>query len=264
MFFLVSKAFWLLMQPISMVLLLIVLALVLMWLKRRRAAVFALAGAVLIQSVLGYTSLGYLMIRPLEERFAVPAVAPEKVDAIVFLGGATRARPSTARQIAELNDAGDRAVTTFMLAQRYPEARIVLTGGASFTDETETEAVTMQRFLTQLGVAPERLVLEDEARNTAENAAFSRDLIADSDGEGAVILVTSAFHMPRSVGLFEAQGIDVIPWPTDYRSAGTEGFGLDLANLSLNMETSTIAMREWIGLVAYHLTGRTKELFPGP
>lgn len=263
MFFVASKVFWLLAQPLSLLLLLVLAGLVLVLMRRRRSAVVVLGLAAILQAVLAYTSLGYLLIQPLEDRFAPPATPPDRVRAIVMLGGATLARPSTARGTTELNDAGDRLTTTLWLARLYPDARIVLSGGGGLVaGETESEAQTAERFFLAMGIEGERLVLEETSRNTAENAALTRDMLRG--GEGVVILVTSAFHMPRSVGLFRAEGVDVVPWPTDFRSTGTEGFGLDLANPSQNMDTATVAIREWAGLAAYYLTGRTGQLLPGP
>jgi len=261
MFFVASKVFWLLAQPLSIVFLLLLVGLVALVAGRRRLAAAGLVLALLVQGLVGFTSLGYMLIQPLEARFSVPTEPPEQVGAIVMLGGATLARVSTARQIAELNAAGDRLVTTLWLAERYPEAPIVLSGGSGLlSGDTESEATTAERLLMAHGVAAERLRLEGESRNTDENAVLTRELL--SGVEGPVVLVTSAFHMPRSVGLFESQGIAVIPWPTDYRSSGLEGFGIDIANPVQNLEVASIAIKEWIGLLAYHWTGRTEELLP--
>ncbi len=263
MFFAASKVFWLLVQPTSLVLLLVAFGLLLLVLRRRRLAITALALAVSVQFLIGFTSFGYVLIQPLENRFSVPTPPPEDVRAIILLGGATMARPSTARQVSELNQAGDRLTTTLWLAQRYPDALVVLSGGGGFLmGETESEAETMRRFLTSFGVSEARLVLEGQSRNTAENADFTRDMLGA--GEGAIILVTSAFHMPRSVGIYRQQGVDVVPWPTDYRSAGNQGFEIDIANPNQNLETATVAIREWIGLLAYHWTGQSSELLPSP
>lgn len=262
-FFVASKVFWLLAQPLSVVLLLLVLGLVLLWVHKRRLAVVTFAVAALVQGVVGFTNLGYVLMQPLEDRFAVPADMPDQVGAIIMLGGATLARPSTARGTAELNDAGDRLTTTLWLARLYPEARIVISGGSGLlTDETESEAETAQRFFAMHGIAPDRLLLEGESRNTDENVALTRALLADVPRP--LVLVTSAFHMPRSVGLFSAQGLEVIPWPTDYRTPGPQGFGIDIANPVQNLNVSTVAIKEWIGLLIYHWTGRTGELLPGP
>jgi len=264
MFFILSKVFWLLAQPASIVLLLMLAGLAALWTGRRRLAGWAVLGGVLVQTLVGFTSFGYVLLQPLENRFPLPSPPPERVEAIILLGGATLARPSTARQLAELNDAGDRLATTLWLAKRYPEARIVLSGGGGLLsdDETESEAVTMERFLVMQGIAADRLLLEGQSRNTDENAELTGTLLEGIGGP--VVLVTSAFHMPRSVGLFRKQGTEVIPWPTDYRTTGREWFGPDLANPVQNLNVTTAAIKEWIGLAVYHWTGRTTELLPGP
>ncbi len=89
-----------------------------------------------------------------------------------------------------------------------------------------------------MGIAPDRLILEERSRNTDENAERTAELLGSQGG--TVVLVTSAFHMPRSVGLFRSAGIEVVPWPVDYRSAGTQGIGIDIANPVLNLNTTGI------------------------
>jgi uncharacterized SAM-binding protein YcdF (DUF218 family) len=217
----------------------------------------------LVLGASSFTSLGFLLIRPLEERFDRPATLPSDIAAIVMLGGVTAGRVSSARGIAELMEAGDRLTETLRLAQLYPGARIVLSGGVGFLNaDGEPEAVTAHRFFTSMGVAEDRLILEAESRNTDENADLTARVLGQDSG--AVLLVTSAFHMPRSVGLFRAAGVGVTPWPVDYRGTGNEGFGFDFVNLPSNLNTTGVAFREWIGLAAYKLTGRIADLFPRP
>jgi len=263
MFFVASKLFWLLAQPVSLAFLLILAGWILVLLRRRRSGHLAIAGGLIVFALGAFTSLGFLLIRPLEERFPRPEVLPASVETIVLLGGATAGRVSTARGIAEFNEAGDRLAETLRLAALYPDAKILISGGVGLlVPEGEPEAVTAERFFRTMGIAPGRLVLEDQSRNTGENADRTAALLGAAPGP--VLLVTSAFHMPRSVGLFRAAGVEVVPWPVDYRSAGNEAFGPDLANPILNLGTTGIALREWIGLAAYKLTGRIDAWFPAP
>jgi uncharacterized SAM-binding protein YcdF (DUF218 family) len=263
MFFVVSKVFWLLVQPISLVLLLTLGAIVLVLLHRRRLALLAMSLAAALVGLFAFTSLGFVLIQPLENRFSVPETMPDTVRAIIMLGGATKARPSSARQIVALNDAGERLTTTLWLAERFPTAAIVLSGGGGLlSGETESEAETARRFFLAMGIEESRLVLEGQSRNTIENAQFTRELL--SDGQGQVVLVTSAFHMPRSVGLFRSQGVEIVPWPTDYRSTGDQGLALDIADPNGNFDTASTAVREWLGLAIYRLTGQIDDFFPGP
>jgi len=264
MFFLISKIFWLLAQPLSIVLVLFIIGLGFALFRRRKSSVAALVLAVLVHGAVGYTNLGYLIIQPLEDRFAVPTTSPPTVDAIIMLGGATLARPSSARQIAELNDAGDRLTTTLWLANVYPAAKIVISGGSGvLDDEGESEAETAKRFFSMHGISEDRVILEGESRNTDENVAFTKEILGDL-ANGNVILVTSAFHMPRSVGIFSKAGLRVIPWPTDYRTPGRQWFGFDISNPVQNLNVTTVAIKEWIGLAVYYWTGKTSALLPQP
>ena len=128
---------------------------------------------------------------------------------------------------------------------------------------SESEAATGIRFFTDFGIAPGRILAEDRARNTEENARFSLELAKPQPG-ATWLLVTSAAHMPRSVGLFRKAGFDVIPWPTDYFTADAPVPSLDLGSAVENIEIMNAALREWAGLTAYYLTGKIDEWFPGP
>jgi len=262
-FFVASKVFWLLAQPVSLAFLLVLSGWLLLVLHRKRLGHTAVVAGLLVYGNCAFSTVGFLLIGPLEDRFQRPSEPLAEVGTIVMLGGATAGRVSTARTIPELTEAGDRLAETLRLANAYPDARVLLSGGVGLLiAEGEPEAITAQRFFLGMGLAPDRLVLEGASRNTEENAEQTARLLANLPGP--VVLVTSAFHMPRSVGLFRAVGIDVIPWPVDYRSSGTEGVGIDLANPILNLNTSGVALREWIGLAAYKITGRIADWLPGP
>lgn len=260
MFYILSKVFWVVAQPISVVALLMLAGLVLLGFGRRRLGVAAQATALVLLVLCCFTTFGAQIIAPLENRFSRPATMPQSVDAIIVLGGSTLARVSESRRVAELNEAGDRLTDAVMLARRYPQARLVFSGGVGLLDPGETEAVIAERFFLAQGIASERLVLEDAARNTDENAGLTAELLGDTGG--TVMLVTSAFHMPRSVGLFRSVGMEVVAWPTDYRSSGEEGIGFDFANPAKDLNTTTVAIKEWIGLLVYHWTGRIDEILP--
>ena len=263
MFFVLSKIFWALLQPLTAIFLLVVLGLVLALAGKRRLGITASLLGALLFGVTCFTTFGAWMIAPLEARFERPAAMPASVGAILLLGGGSSGRISAARGVSELNLAADRFTETLRLAQLYPQARIVISGGYGMLGaEGETEAATAERFFVALGIPKDRLVLEDQARNTAENADLTAGLLKDVDG--TIVMVTSAFHMPRSVGLFRKAGAVVLPWPTDYRSTGDEGLAVDVSNPLDNLMTTSTAMREWIGLAVYHWTGKTDDLLPGP
>lgn len=261
MFYVISKIFWVVAQPISAAALLVLAGIVLAGMGKRRSGMASSLAGLGVLVLTSFTTFGFLITQPLEARFVRPAVMPEQVGAIIVLGGSTLARVSAARGIAELNDAGDRLTDAVVLARRYPEARLVYSGGMGLLDANgEPEAKTAERFFLSMGISRDRLVLEDQSRNTDENAELTAALIGDVTGD--VLLVTSAFHMPRSVGLFRRVGIEATAWPTDYRSSGLEGFGLDFSNPVNTVSTTSIAIKEWIGLLVYSWTGRIDTLLP--
>lgn len=262
MFFYLSKIFWFIAQPVNLSIFLILIGVVARWFGRRRLSAWStgLAASVLMLSV--WTSLGALLLNPLEERYARPSPPPSEVAGVIVLGGGFEGAINLARGGYDLNAGGDRFVEAAILARKYPQARIVVTGGTgAMILEGEGDGATAPRLLTALGVDPSRLVLENESRNTFENAQFTRRLVEPKPGE-TWLLVTSAFHMPRSMGLFRKVGFDVTPWPVDYRTSGREGVSLFVDNPVDSLQTTTLAVREWIGLIAYRLAGRTDQLVP--
>lgn len=257
-----TRIFWLLAQPLSLVLLLLVLGLLLSWLRRRWPARVAIAAALLLLLVCSFTTFGYLLITPLEQRFARPP-EPARIDGIVVLGGAMDGEVNDVRGGWELNRSGDRFVETLRLAQRHPEARVLIAGGQPALVAQEAEALAGKRFFEAFGIAADRILIDDRSRNTEENAQFARALAGATDGQ-TWLLVTSAFHMPRSVGLFRRAEFAVVPWPADYLASGSEDIRFKPDQSPENMAVTTTALREWAGLAGYYLTGRIDELVPGP
>jgi uncharacterized SAM-binding protein YcdF (DUF218 family) len=261
MFFLLSKIFWFFVQPLNLAIFLLAAGMLAGFFRRRGLMAAGTGAAFLILAVATWTSFGQALLNPLEERFARPNPAPEKVDGIVVLGGGLEGSINLVRGGYEVNAGGDRYIETAVLARRYPQARIVVSGGTgTLFLEGEGDGATAPRLLTSLGVDPARLVLENQSRNTYENAVFTKRLVTPQPGE-TWLLVTSAFHMPRSMALFRKADFEVLPWPVDYRTSGREGlFFADNAIDSL--QATTLGIREWVGLFAYWLSGRIDEPFP--
>jgi uncharacterized SAM-binding protein YcdF (DUF218 family) len=263
MFPVLTRIFWLLVQPVTLAMLLLILGWLLSFRAKRFWSRTFLGLGLLIFLIIGFTTAGYLLITPLEDRFVRPA-EPARVDGIVVLGGGMDGEVNHVRGGFELNRAGDRMVEGVRLALKYPEAKVVIAAGpAALALEQEAEAFAAQRLFTAFGIAPERLILDDKSRNTEENAQFAKQLAGPDAGQ-TWLLVTSAFHMPRSVGLFRRADFAVVPWPADYYSSGVEGVRFKPDQVPENIAVATTALREWTGLLGYWLTGKIDELVPGP
>ena len=263
-FFVVSKIAWFAIQPLVAIAILAVVALVLALTGFRTASLALFGVSVAAYAVIMFSPAGLLMVNLLEDRFPRPPL-PERVAGIVVLGGSFDTRVAKSRGDAELGEAGDRITAAVARARLHPEAKVVFTGGvAAVFEDDVSEAEVARHAFAALGLPPERLVLEGQARNTVENAVYSRRLADPKPGE-TWLLVTSAFHIPRSVGCFRRAGFDVLPYPVDYRTPGGAALWKPaFADVSRNADKVQLAVREFVGLVAYRLSGRTDALFPAP
>lgn len=264
MFFTFSKLFWFAFQPLTIILVLVLAGLLAFWRDRRKSGALALGLCSILIFVGGFTTLGAVLLFPLESRFPTPGEIPSHVDGIVVLGGYMNGEVNAERRGFELNGSADRIVETMRLARLYPEAKVVVSGGeGGFFERSASDADSTRRLLAELGFSGERFLFEDKSRNTVENAVFSKDLAQPKPGE-TWLLVTSAFHMPRSVGCFRKAGFDVTAWPVDYKTRGHEPLTLYLEAPNEALVRFSTAMREWVGLVAYWLAGKTDMLLPQP
>ncbi|QCO13846.1 YdcF family protein [Azospirillum brasilense] len=266
MSFVLSKLLWLLVSPGNLLVLILTAGTTLLFTRRlahwgRRLVVAVTVGFVIVM----VTPIASWVALPLEERFPRPDL-PERVDGIIMLGGAVNPPITRDRGEPSLNDAAERVLAFAELIRRYPQAHAVFSGGSgrlAGQDALELrEDLAVRGALRQVGIDPDHVTYENESRNTWENALFSQRIVQPKPGE-RWILVTSAMHMPRSVGIFRRIGWEVIPHPVDYR---TRFGGRPFFRFEFDKQIDALQdpVREWIGLVAYRLMGRTEALFPGP
>jgi uncharacterized SAM-binding protein YcdF (DUF218 family) len=263
MFFAISKLFWLIAEPIAFLSILGVLGVLLGLTRFKRAGRLLAAGAILALAVGLWTPIGALLLRPLEDRFPQPPKDLPTPTGIIVLGGALDEIKSEARGQEILTADASRLTNAVELARRYPTARLVFTGGAGSLSNEPSEAIGVRKLWLALGAQPERMSFETKSRNTWENALFTRELLKPKPGE-TWLLVTSAWHMPRSVGIFRRVGFNVTPYPVAYRTFGDARDWLSFISLTERLFMLEFSVREWIGLVAYRLTGKTDALFPSP
>ncbi len=221
-------------------------------------------GSLVLLAVIGLSPVGNALIVPLEGRFPPWDHSRGAPHGMVVLGGALSPDISHARDTVALNEAAERLTAVADLARRYPDARIIFSGGSGavlFAERPEAEFAL--RLLESLGVAKGRVVAEDRSRNTVENARFSRALAQPKPGE-RWLLVTSAYHLPRAMGIFRKAGFPVEAYPVDWRTRGTGDTLRPFPTMGEGLRRTDTAMREWVGLLAYWLSGQSSELFPGP
>ncbi|BAI72451.1 hypothetical protein AZL_018130 [Azospirillum sp. B510] len=261
--FILSKLLWGVLAPGNALVLMLALGAAMLRMRRwQRAGRRLVTLATVLLLLVMYTGLGALVALPLENRF--PRSEPEgRIDGIIMLGGAVNPPITADRGDPSLNEAAERILGFADLVRRHPEAKAVFTGGSGQLLAPDLkEDVTARAALAQAGIPADRVLYEAESRNTWENAVFSKEMVRPRPGE-RWILITSAMHMPRSVGIFREVGWPVEPYPVDYRTRH-DARPILRFQLDQNLVILDDAVREWIGLAAYWAMGRTDSLFPAP
>ena len=262
LFFPSSKIFWAIFSPDSLLVIIGLLAWLSLLLGRKSLSRKLLATLALSLLLIGSFPVGEWLISPLEGRFQANAALPAEVDGIAVLGGGVNPQLSEVWGQTELNAAADRLTAFSYLASIYPEAQLLYTGGSGSMSEQEYKEADYVGFLFgQMGLNEAAIVYESASRNTVENVSNSMPLV-NPQPQQTWILVTSAFHMPRAIAVFCQQGWPVHAYPVDHYSRPDELLRLNFS-FAENLSVLRLAMREWIGLVSYRLSGRSDRLLAG-
>ena len=251
-------------EPLVLLAVLIGLGLILHRFGRRRMARLCLGAAGVGYVAIALTPLPEWAMRTLEDRLPAPAVDPAATAGAIVLGGATtNPRLAEERGTYLLGDAAERLTAAAGLRVRHPDLPIVFSGyHGSVRARGWPEGEITRRLLADLGLDPATFLFEERSRNTFENARYSYEWL-QPDGRAPWLLVTSAFHMPRSVAAFRAAGFEVVPYPVDYRALRPAETWWE-PSVAGRFELFRLASREALGLVAYRLLGRTDRLWPEP
>lgn len=263
-FFVLSKTLGVMLLPVNFLIGLGVVGVILLATRFAGLGRKIMVAAAVLLVLAAFSPLGSLLIYPLESRFPRWTPAEGAPDGIIVLGGSVDSDLSVAHGSPIVRSAPDRIIAAAELARKYPDARVMFSGGNSHLISNDAkEADYAVEILEGLGIAKSRLIVERQSRNTFENVEFAKALIAPKPGE-RWLLVTSAYHMPRSVGLFRKIGFAVEPYPVDWRAGtGNDVFAFTKNSLE-GLSRTDVAVREWLGLIAYRAAGRIDELLPAP
>jgi uncharacterized SAM-binding protein YcdF (DUF218 family) len=262
MLFILSKTAAFVFLPSNFLIIVCLVGLLLTATRFRRTGKAMTIGGVVLLAVLGFSPLGAMLGHKLESRFPPWDASRGAPDGIVVLGGAIS--PALSRDFGgtQVNGNAGRVMAMLTLARAYPNARIIYSGGdASLRGNGLAEADYVYPLLDSFGISRDRVTLESQARNTVENAQFSKALAKAKPGE-RWLLVTSAVHMPRAIGCFRQAGFAVEAYPTAWHTRKRLRFFI-VDVLGGGLARLDNATHEWMGLIAYWLTGRTSEFLPG-
>ncbi len=261
MFLFLSKLLPLFIYPLGLSCLSLILA---SWLSFKRSpwALVPIILALLILMTAGNSQVGNHLIASLEQQYLPPENIPQ-AEAIVILGGATR-HNEPPRVLPDMNERGDRLLYGAKLYKDGAAPKIILSGGqVKWFGRDSSEAENMATILELMGIPPSAMILESRSLNTHDNAVFTKEIL-EREHIKRILLVTSAAHMPRSLAIFQKQGIKAVPAPADFiisdRKLVEHRFSIESRILNLlpdsgNLENTTQALKEYIGIFIYRLRG---------
>ena len=261
MFFAFSKFFWTLFMPVNLLCLLALVGFLvrLKWKKTGRRMILAATGGILI---LGFLPIGPLTVGWLENRYRPPAQLPDKVDGIIVLGGMHEGYTINGQRTFSVNNQIDRLYCFINLGYRYPQAKMVFSGGAgNIMRPGENESDFAKSTLALSRFPLDRVTFENRSRNTYENALYTKELIKPKFGEHWVI-ITSAYHMPRAMGVFAKVGWPVNFYQCDPKTDSPYSLKGQLPNVADNLSMVNLAAKELIGSTIYYLTGKSAFIIP--
>lgn len=193
----------------------------------------------------------WLLLQGLERQYVPPVSVRStgKVDAIVVLGGGAISNVTDISAREALSAISMNRLITGLRLQKRLDVPIIISGGQVFAD-SGTEASVAEKVLLELGVTAEQIFTDTEARNTTENAANVAALCRKQNWH-SIVLVTSAFHMPRSMLNFADRGLEVVPFPCDYQLSGQMQLSIfSFVPQGFALELSAIALKEYLGILA--------------
>ncbi|MFH1017721.1 MAG: YdcF family protein [Pseudomonadota bacterium] len=259
--FVITKLLWFLFRPDNLLVFGLVFAVIALRTRLHKWGQRVLIIITCVFVALSFLPIGDVLIGTLEDRYPSPVSLPENVEGIVILGGAIQADVSADRHVMAFYPEVGRLTGAIPLMRKFPHAKVVFAGGSgALFDQTLREADFAKRFFSDLGLDTSRIIFDRDSRNTFENAVETIEL-GQPTGTQPWILVTSAYHMPRSVGTFRKAGLEVIPYPVDYRTVRSRIFRFS-PGLFTSADVIRTAVKEWGGLIAYYLMGRTSQFLP--
>jgi uncharacterized SAM-binding protein YcdF (DUF218 family) len=256
-FFITAKLVGGLLRAETWLLIVLSVSLVSLLAQKRVIALWGISCALVLVFTLSVFPIGNSVLAHIEATYpAEPDV--ENVDGIIVLGGGGDVDVWRRWNLPELGEGGDRFTAALKLYRKNPKSIIVFTGGSGHLRDAfsskKSESGLAQEFFIEQGIQPDRLILEVNSRNTAENAKFTINLVQPKEDKKWV-LVTSAFHMPRAMLSFQTAGWrNLTAYPVDFRTASFishTGW-----NFERNLRNLNIVVREVVGQLVYRLTIR--------
>jgi len=202
--------------------------------------------------------IGVLMLHSLEKSYIKDEMQINNIDGILVLSGTENIRLSNEYDQLYLGGSSHRITESLILQKKFPDAKLIFSGGSGNFFNKNVSDVVANAFYREFSINYEDIIFESKSTNTYENFLYSKK-IAKPNKDEKWLLVTSAFHMNRSIGIANKMGWEFIPYPVDFKTS--KNFMNEIKNTSVikNITSFQIATREILGIIVYALMGRTSK-----
>ena len=256
--FYISKIIWFLLSPINLILVLLSLVFIFNLINFNRLSKFFFFLTLLFFLISGILPIGSYLGYVLEKKYHFSNYYPNQVDGILILGGATDPYLSDKYNQVILNDSGERLIESVLLINKYPDAKIIFSGGSGSLFYPELDHATVAKKFFENMEINNNIIYEEQSRNTFENILYSKTIVMPKDSENW-LLVTSAFHLNRSLAVASKLDWKLIPYATDFRHPKKFTWKVSFNFLS-NFSEFDHSTHEWIGIIYYYFMGRLDSL----
>jgi len=262
MFFILSKIAWSFIMPMNFIMLIACCAGAFWVFKKRFLAKILLIISFSLFLIIGYTPVGYNALVLMEKQYQRPAIMPQHVDGIIVLGGSFDSKSYEKTGMISATAQVNRIIDYIDLAQRYPKAKLVFSGGSGLLKPTKrVEADDIALFFNMIAFDDDRVIYERQSRNSYENLLYSKALL-NPDPDETWLVVTSRYHMPRVMGIAKQLEWALTPYPSSPFTYGQYRLRAPVFNVLSNFHYTHTAVKEFVGSVVYALTGRSAFLLP--
>ena len=260
MTFYLSKLLWMLFNPFNLIILLFFSSLIFSFLRLKIISRIFYIFAIFLFFVTGFLPTGSYLNYLLEKKYHSFDMYSLNIDGILVLSGATDPKLSEEYNQVILNESAERLTQTVFLLNKYPNAKIVFSGGSSLIEFSDLNHSNIaKKFFENMNVNSTNIYYETKSRNTFENILLSKK-IAKPDKNESWLIVTSAFHMHRALAIAKHLDWNFIPYPTDFRQSKKFKWKISF-NILSNLNDFEKSSHEWIGLISYYLLGRSSYIF---
>ena len=260
MSFYISKIFWLIFNPFNIFIFISLFSVFLYFINKRRFSLFIFLINFIFVSLISFFPVGSFLIYNIEKEYHENTKIPEKLDGILILGGATNPLLFKEYNQISLNGAAERLVESAMMIKKFQKIKVIFSSGSGIVNRPDlSHSKVAKSFYKKMGVEINKIIFEDNSRNTYENIIFSKKIAKPKTNENW-LLITSAYHMKRALLIADKNNWKLTPYAVDFKNLKNFRFTPNLKLLT-NLNLFQLGFHEWSGLISYYIMGRTNKIF---